>query len=420
MKAFQPHDFAALIGIDWADQKHDICEITPHYSNPKFLVISSSPKAIHQWARQLQTRFPNQKVAIACELKKGPLVYVLEQYDHIVLFPVNPTTVSQIRKAFANSGAKDDPSDAFIIAQLLERNMDKFKPLESDSPSVRAIARLVEGRRKLVQERVKLSNKITSYLKEYYPQPIDWFKEKDTTIFCDFIAKWPSLQSVQRAREATLMKFFNSHNARYTTVNQQRIAQIKSEQALTNDKGIIEPNQLMVSLFIPQLCLLIESIDTIDKEIKQRYKEQKDRVIFDSFPGAGPQLAPRIRVAFDTNRDRYNSASEVQKYAGVAPVVERSGKKMWTHWRYSCPKFLCQTFIEWAGQSVRFSFWAKAFYNQQIEKGKPHNTAIRALAFKWIRIAFRCWKTQTPYDESKYLEALKSRGSQLLSYAVNH
>lgn len=284
MKAFQPHDFAALIGIDWADQKHDICEITPHSSNPKFLVISSSTKAIHQWARQLQTRLPNQKVAIACELKKGPLVYVLEQYDHIVLFPVNPTTVSQIRKAFANSGAKDDPSDAFIIAQLLERNMDKFKPLESDSPSVRAIARLVEGRRKLVQERVKLSNKITSYLKEYYPQPIDWFKEKDTTIFCDFIAKWPSLQSFQRAREATLMKFFNSHNARYTTVNQQRIAQIKSEQALTNDKGIIEPNQLMVSLFIPQLRLLIESIDTIDKEIKQRYKEQKDHVIFDSFP----------------------------------------------------------------------------------------------------------------------------------------
>jgi hypothetical protein len=109
----------------------------------------------------------------------------------------------------------------------------------------------------------------------------------------------------------------------------------------------------------------------------------------------------------------------MQKYAGVAPVIEQSGKKSWTHWRYSCPKFLRQTFVEWAGQSVRFSFWAKAYYQQQIEKGKPHNTVIRALAFKWIRIAFSCWQTRTVYDESKYLEALKKRGSPLLQYAVN-
>ena len=102
----------------------------------------------------------------------------------------------------------------------------------------------------------------------------------------------------------------------------------------------------------------------------------------------------------------------------MAPVIEQSGKKSWTHWRYSCPRFLRQTFVEWAGQSVRFSFWAKAYYQQQMEKGKPHNTAIRSLAFKWIRIAFKCWKTRTKYDESKYLETLKYRGSPLLEYAV--
>ena len=104
-------------------------------------------------------------------------------------------------------------------------------------------------------------------------------------------------------------------------------------------------------------------------------------------------------LVFGSKRERYATASEVQKYVGVAPVIEQSGSKSWTHWRYSCPKFLRQTFVEWAGQSVRFSFWAKAYYQQQIEKGKPHNTAIRSLAFKWIRIAFSCWKTRTKYDE---------------------
>lgn len=157
----------------------------------------------------------------------------------------------------------------------------------------------------------------------------------------------------------------------------------------------------------------------MDKEIKQRYAQQADRKIFDSLPGAGPQLAPRLLVAFGSDRSRYNDASDIQKYAGIAPVIERSGKKSWTHWRYSCPKFLRQTFVEWAGLSIRYSFWAKAYYQQQIAKGKPHNTVIRSLAFKWIRIVFRCWKNKTPYDESTYLAALKKRNSPLLKFAVN-
>ena len=144
-----------------------------------------------------------------------------------------------------------------------------------------------------------------------------------------------------------------------------------------------------------------------------------DRYLFDSLPGAGAQFAPRLLVAFGSNRAVTKSASELQKYSGVAPVIEKSGQKSWTHWRYSCPTFLRQTFVEWAGLTVRYSFWARAYYQQQEAKGKPHNTIIRSLAFKWIRIIFRCWQDRKPYDESKYLEALRRRGSPLLQYAVN-
>jgi len=172
-------------------------------------------------------------------------------------------------------------------------------------------------------------------------------------------------------------------------------------------------------LFRSQFKLLLNAIERLDQEIKSRYKVQSDRPIFDSFPGAGPQLAPRLLVAFGSNRDRYASADELQKYAGIAPVIEQSGQKKGTHWRYSCPTFLRQTFVEWAGLTIRYSFWAKAYYQQQISKGKPHNTVIRSLAFKWIRIAFKCWKTNTPYDETTYLNALKSRESPLLKFAVN-
>ena len=420
MKAFHPERFAALIGIDWADQKHDICELLPDSDQPCYQVISATPKATHAWANELKRRHPNQLIAVACELKKGPLIYVLEQHEHIVIFPINPSTVAKFRKASTHSGAKDDPSDALLQAQILQRHMDKLKPIEPEDSDIRALSRLVEGRRKLVQDRVDLSNKITTMLKSYYPQVLDWFKEKDTHIFCDFITRWPSLEQAKRARKSTLLQFFNEHNSRYTDVNQRRIEAIRTACPLTQDPGIIEPNKILVEILVQQLKLLIEAIERLDKEIKQRYRSQKDRFIFDSFPGAGPQLAPRILVAFGINRERYQHASELQKYAGVAPVIERSGQKSWTHWRYSCPKFLRQTFVEWAGQSIRYSFWAKAYYQQQMEKGKPHNTAVRALAFKWIRIAFQCWKSRTAYDESKYLEALKLRGSPLLEYALKN
>ena len=228
-----------------------------------------------------------------------------------------------------------------------------------------------------------------------------------------------SLADAKKAQKRTLLSFFNQHSSRYPAVNEKRILEIKSATPLTDDKGVIEPNKLMTEILTLQLKLIIESIQHLDTIIRQAYKKQSDANIFDSFPGAGPKLAPRLLVAFGTNRERYDKAEQLQMYASISPVIERSGQKSWTHWRYSCPKFLRQTFVEWAGQSVKYSFWAKAYYLQQIEKGKPHNTAIRSLAFKWIRIAFRCWKTKTPYDESKYLEALKKKGSPLLEYAIS-
>ena len=130
-------------------------------------------------------------------------------------------------------------------------------------------------------------------------------------------------------------------------------------------------------------------------------------------------IAPRLLVAFGAQRDRYASASELQQYAGIAPVTERSGNTCWVHWRLQCPKFLRQTFVEWAGESIRHSFWARAYYAQQRAKGSTHQAATRALAFKWIRILYRCWQTNTPYDESTYLNALARRGSPLIRYLAS-
>ena len=419
MKGSNVDNFDVLIGIDWADGKHDICEHPTHSEKYHYSIIKHKPEALHDWAMDIKKRYPGQKVAVACELKKGPLIYALSKYAHLTLFTINPSTVAKYREAFTPSGAKDDPSDAFIEVEILTLHMDKLSVIKPESASIRTLAQLVEYRRSLVQDSVDLSNKITATLKNYYPQPLEWFGEKDTIIFCDFIHKWPSLSKVQKAKKQTLLNFLREHNSHYPDINEARIIKIKNAMPLTDDIGVIVPNQMLVEVLIVQFKVLLQGIDKLNKAIKSYYKEQKDKFIFDSLPGAGPQFAPRLLVAFGSDRTRYNEATELQKYAGIAPVIERSGKKMWTHWRYSCPTFLRQTFVEWAGLSIRYSFWAKAYYEQQKSKGKAHNSIIRSLAFKWIRIVFRCWKTKTPYDESTYLEALKRRGSPLLKFAIN-
>jgi transposase len=414
MKPHAPEAFAAFIGLDWADAKHDVCLQAAGAERREFLVLEHRPEAIDAWVQTLRTRFHGQPVAVCLELNKGPIVSALRQYDFLVLFPVNPFTLARYREAFTPSRAKDDPTDAELQVEILLKHRDKLTPLTPQSPTMRALAQLLEHRRRLVGDKVRCTNRLTSALKNYFPHVLQWFQEKDTTIFCDFLSRWPSLKAAQLARRATLESFFRAHHVRSADVIQTRIAAIKSAVALTTDEGVIIPNTFMVQALVAQLRVTLQAIADFDTAIAQRAQDHPDFPLFDALPGAGAVFAPRLLVAFGEQRERYASAEELQKYAGIAPVTERSGKKSWVHWRLQCPKFLRQTFVEWAAESTRHSFWAQVYYQQQRDKGKAHQAAVRALAFKWIRILYRCWQEHTPYDESVYLQALKRRSAPLL------
>jgi transposase len=407
-------EFAAFIGIDWADAKHDICLQEAGTEKRECSVLDHQPEAIDEWVSTLRTRFKGQPIAICLELTKGPLVSALRQHDFLVLFPVNPLTLARYREAFTPSQAKDDPTDAELQLELLLKHRDKLKPLQPQSPTMRALEQLVTSRRRLVGDKVRLTNRLTSTLKNYFPHALQWFQDKDTTIFCDFLTQWPTLKAVQLARRSTLERFFRDHHVRYTEVIHQRLHAIKSATPLTTDEGVITPNALLVQALVTQLRALLHAIEEFDKAIAHRAQSHPDFPLFDALPAAGAVFAPRLLVAFGEQRDRYASADELQKYAGIAPVTERSGNKSWIHWRLQCPTFLRQTFVEWAAESTRHSFWARAYYQQQRDKGASHQGAVRALAFKWIRILFRCWQNRTPYNESIYLNALERRGSPLL------
>jgi transposase len=283
---------------------------------------------------------------------------------------------------------------------------------------MRALQRFVHDRRMLVDDRSRLINRVTYALKEYFPQVLKWFREKQTDVFVDFITRWPTLPAVQRAHPETIVDFFHQHNVRRKDVIERRLEAIKTTRALTSDPAVIEPNRLVAEAHLAQIAALSQAIDRFDAEIATRCSELPDFKIFASFPGAAAVMAPRLLAAFGEQRDRFPTAASMQKYGGIAPVVERSGKNSWTHWRFICPKFLRQTFVEWVGETIPLSFWAKAFYERQRAKGSSHNAAIRALAFKWIRILWRCWTDRQPYDETRYLLNLQKRHSPVVALAA--
>lgn len=406
--------FAAFIGIDWADDHHDLALQERDADAVERSRVAHTPEDLSEWLTELGGRFGGRKIGIAVETSRGPLIHALLQYDFVVIYPINPRSAKRFRQTFAPSGSKDDPVDAGLLLEILVKHRDRLRPWQPDDADTRALRRLTEHRRKTVDQKTKLTQELTALLKDYFPQALSWAGARIANrMGCAFLLKWPSLQALQRSRPDTIRRFYHAHNCRGADLIKRRLHEIRTATPLTHDPALIEPNALRVVALVRQLQALLQSLDTFDEEIKQRFAAHEDAHLFKDLPGSGAALAPRLLVAFGADRSRFPSAAEVQQTAGIAPVTERSGKRQWVHWRWSASTFIRQTFHEFAHQSVRSSAWARAYYEIQRERGKSHPAAVRALAFKWIRILWRCWMDRTPYSEKHYIAALRRRGSPI-------
>lgn len=394
-----------FIGIDWSDGKHDVC-IWVKGKAKVCEVIRQSPEAIEAWVVSLQERYPGERFGVCLEQSRGALIYALLKYDCFELYPINPSMLAKYREAFRPNRGKDDPSDADFLAELVSMHRDRLRKWEPDDGKTRMLRHLVEFRRKVVSERTRISNRLTAYLKSYFPQVLSWFPDLKTYLVCDFLERWSTLKAVQDESSHELSKFFLEHGSRSPRLNERRAKEIAAAVPLVTDAAIVKSTALIVRALIVQLRAVMESIATFDREIADLCKAHDDCRVFASFPGAGPNLVPRLLAAFGTRRDRFQSAKEAQQLFGISPVIESSGKQRWVHWRFFCPRFLRQSFHEFASESIRRSVWAKDYYARARAKGKSHHIAIRALAFKWLRIMWRCWQDKAPYNEALYLKAI--------------
>lgn len=400
----------AWIGLDWGDQKHAYA--LEDSAGGQSGTIDHSAENLHQWFQGLAQRYGGRPVALAIEASRGAVIHALLAYQSwLAIYPINPVTSARYRTAFTPSGAKDDVPDAALLLDLVRHHRAKLRPLQPQDATTMKLRALVEARRDMVDRRTALLNQLTSLLKSYYPQALELVGNLDTELAVKFLERWPDLISLKAARPATLRRFYYQHQVRSSELVQKRLAQISQTLALTTEEPIVSVAVLQLAQLLDQLKVFQKHIPLFNEQIKAVFASHPDAHLFRDLPGAGPQLAPRLCVAFGTDRQAYSDPAQLQKYAGVAPVREKSGQQLWTHWRWRAPRFLRQTFVEWAGQTVRYSQWARLYYQRMIKKGKTHAVIVRALAFKWIRILWKCWQTGIPYNETTYLQQLRRRKS---------
>lgn len=401
---------AAWIGFDWGDRQHAFA-LVDRSGRQEQGVIKHSAENLHKWLPQLEGRYGGRPVALAIESSRGAAICALLQYPWLIIYPVNPVTSARYRSAFIPSGAKDDLPDAQILLDLVRHHSDRLRPLELQDPETIKLIGLVEARRDFVDRRTGVLNELTSLLKGYYPQALQLLGDLNSELAVAFLRRWPDLISLKAAKPGVVKALYYKHQVRSEELIQQRLELIAQAVALTTEEARVSVARLQLGVLLAQLEAFQKHIPLFDQEIKTTFEAHSNAGLFRDLPGAGPQLAPRLCAAFGTIYSLYPDPTSLQKYVGVAPVREKSGNQIWTHWRWQAPKFARQTFVEWAGQTVRYSPWAKVYYERMLKKGKKHAVIIRSLAFKWIRILWNCWRKKTCYDEGRYLKQLIHRKS---------
>jgi len=405
--------FVALIGLDWGRTRHAIA-LRPAGSQIEPRTLEHSAENLHQWLDELHRRFEGRPIAVAIESSRGAVINALVQRPWITIYPIHPKTSARYREAFAPSGAKDDQPDADLLLALIERHRDRLKPLYRDDDSTRRLDALCRVRRGAVDRRTGLLNTLQSVLLGYFPQALELCGEDlGSALALDLLARWPTLAALQKARAETLRSFYYRHNVRRPEAVEARVQRVAQARALTEDAVVIEVGVVQVQGLVAELRALQKHIGVLDEQIAGVFATHPDAAIFRELPGAGKVLAPRLAAAFGTDRQHFADPESFGRYIGVLPVLERSGGRQWVHWRWTAPKFLRQSFVEWAKETVRYCKWAGAYYDYQKKRGKRPQAIYRSLAVKWIRILWRCWQDRTPYNDARYCAALKDSESPL-------
>lgn len=390
------------LGIDWADDKHDLCLLAPDGRILSQFVIRHDWSGFQTLAETLAL-FPEVKINI--ERPNGLLIdWLIEQGADIYV------TAPSVLAARRPRRSKHDQTDAYLLAHLLRLDDPECRPLIVQSPSVEHLKQLLVIYDRLVREQRRLGNQLIFYLKQYYPAAITLFSNPARRfIALNFLERFSTPQAAQALSLEDFSAFLKAH--RYGCMDRlpQMYQQLQQPAPVARVQlGLVAH----IKCLIPLLRSIARSKQDIQKQIETVFNTHPDVSFWRSLPGVGLMTAARLLAYIGDNRDRFPSPEVLQAIAGTAPITRSSGKQLTVEFRQACSHPLRAATDDLARLSVKNSGWAAAYFNQQRARGHSKPRAYRALANRWMRIIWKCWKTGAPYDELKHVMNRAKQGRQ--------
>ena len=387
------------VGIDWADDHHDIHVTDDTAKALDSFSIPHSREGMEKLAKRVDKCSPDREsVLVAVESHQGLLIYALLEAGYLV-YPINPKAMDRYRDRYRMSSSKSDPKDAMVLANILRTDLHLYKPLPKETVEDARLKQLTRAHKSLVQQRVKLLNQLTSQLKSYYPVALRLFSRLDHKITLAFLERFPTPGKATATSLEELREFFReqnySHRGRTDSIYES--LQQPSLRAPVEVEGI---HQAIVLSLVAVLRSLVVEIEKLAVKINEEFEHNPAHEVFSSLP-TGELTAARINGELGSDGTRYPSREYLQTSAGTAPVTRRSGKSIVVFFRWQCNKHLRAALQDLARDSVKKCPWAREYFAGQMKLGHKPSRAYRALANRWAAIIWKMFQTGQRFDQSR-------------------
>lgn len=389
-----------FVGHDWAEDHHDVFI---EDDSGRRLAGGRLPEGIDGIARfhELLAGYAEDpsEVVIATETDRGLFVNTLVAAGYQVL-AVNPMSTSRYRERHSTSGAKSDPGDAKVLADLARTDAHNHRQVAGDSDLGEAIKVLARAHQSLIWTRQRQANQLRSTLREFYPAALEAFDELASR---DALAILAIASTPAAGRHLSLSKI---QSALRRAGRQRRIEQraVEIQAALRSDQLeaptlIADAMGATVAAQVAVISELNTQIASLETKLADRFEQHPDAKIIRSLPGLGMTLGARVLGEFGDAPNRYEDAKSRKNYSGMSPITKASGKHKVVLARYARNRRLSDACYLWAFATLTASPGARAFYDEHRTRGDTHNRALRALANRLVGILHGCLRHGTLYDE---------------------
>jgi transposase len=388
-------------GLDWGSLEHAACVVDEQGTIVAQFEVQHTAEGLGRLLRKLARIAPSPQLAVAIERPSGLVVDTLVDAGHPIM-PIHPNQLKACRSRYRAAGGKSDPGDAYILADVLRTDGHRFHTLRPLSDEVRALRALVRSRDDLVAERVALANQLRALLDSFWPGAVTLFADIDSPIALAFLERYSTPQRTQRLGPQRLASFLarNGYSGRRTP--DELLERLRS--APTGLAGPLEQEakgEAVLDL-VSVLSTLVGRIRRLTSAVEHAVEQLPAGRLVMSFPRTGKVNAAQIVAELGDDPKRFPTERQLAAEAGVAPVTHASGKSRGVTFRWACNKRLRCAITTWANNSRHEHTWAQDVYSRARDRGCDHPHATRILARAWVRILWRCWHDQAPYDPARH------------------